>query len=89
MLTVPFRTAGIALIYLVASAHVGSPDTWFEGNAGPYPVTVQISPAGVVPGVARIFVRVAGDVPATVTVQANRFDAMVGAAAGGGSGNRR
>ena len=26
------RTAGIALIYLVVSAHVGSPDTWIEGR---------------------------------------------------------
>ncbi len=79
MSTVLFRTAGIGLIYLVAAGHVGSPDTWFEGKAGPYPVTVQIAPAGVVPGVARIFVRVAGDLPATVTVQANRFDATGGA----------
>lgn len=71
--------AGIALVYMIAAAHVGSPDTWFEGNAGPYPVTVQIEPAGVVPGVARIFVRVAGDQPAQVTVQANRFDATGGA----------
>lgn len=73
------RVAGIAFMYLVASAHVGSPDTWFEGTAGPYPVTVQISPAGVVPGVAKIFVRVTGEMPTTVTVQANRFDATGGA----------
>ena len=73
------RVLGLAFVYLLAAAHVGSPDTWFEGTAGPYPVTVQISPAGVVPGVARVFVRVAGDPPATVTVQANRFDATGGA----------
>lgn len=69
----------ITLIYLVSSAHVGSPDTWFEGMAGPYPVTVQIVPAGVVPGVANVFVRITGDQPSLVTVQANRFDATGGA----------
>lgn len=66
-------------MYLVASGHVGSPDTWFEGNAGPYHVTVQVTTAGVVPGVANIYVRAIGDVPDKVTVQANKFDATGGA----------
>jgi len=70
------RTLSVAVVYLIASGHVGSPDTWFEGNAGPYPVTVQIQTAGVVPGVARVFVRVAGDRPASVTIQGNKFDAQ-------------
>jgi hypothetical protein len=69
------RTLGIALVYLVSSAHVGSPDTWFEGNAGPYHLTVQVQPAGVVPGVAIVNVRANGDIPESVTIQANRFDA--------------
>lgn len=73
------RTAGVAFLYLLASAHVGSPDTWFEGNAGPYHITVQIEPAGVVPGVARVFVRADGEAPDLVTVQANKFDATGGA----------
>ena len=73
------RTIGIALVYLVASAHVGSPDTWFEGNAGPYHLTVQIQPAGVVPGVATVYVRADGEIPETVTIQANKFDATGGA----------
>ena len=34
------RVAGLAVIYVAASAHVGSPDAWFEGMAGPYHVTV-------------------------------------------------
>lgn len=74
-----FRIVGVALLYMIAAAHVGSPDTWFEGKAGAYPVTVQIVPAGVVPGVARVLVRIAGDQPERVTVQANRFDATGGA----------
>jgi hypothetical protein len=69
------RLAGLSLIYLIASAHVGSPDAWYEGNAGPYKVTVQVRMPGVVPGVAEIFVRVPGEQPASVTVVANKFDA--------------
>ena len=73
------RTACVACLYLLASAHVGSPDTWFEGAAGPYQLTVQIEPAGVVPGVAKVYVRATGDPPDQVTVQANKFDATGGA----------
>jgi hypothetical protein len=69
------RTLGVALLCLVSSAHVGSPDTWFEGKAGPYRLIVQIQPAGVVPGVATVNVRAIGDIPASVTIQANKFDA--------------
>jgi hypothetical protein len=74
-----FQTLGIAFLVVVASAHVGSPDTWFEGNAGPYHVTVQIETAGVVPGVAKVFVRAPGEKLDAVTVQANKFDATGGA----------
>ncbi len=73
------RTLGVALLYLVGAAHVGSPDTWFEGNAGPYRVTVQVVPAGVVPGVAEVFVRVTGEAATGVSVHANKFDATGGA----------
>lgn len=74
-----FRTIGVACLYLLASAHVGSPDTWFEGNAGPYKLTVRIETAGVVPGVANVFVHADGDIPDAVTIQANKFDATGGA----------
>jgi hypothetical protein len=68
-------TIGVALTWLVTSGHVGSPDTWFEGDAGPYHLIVQVQPAGVVPGVATVNVRATGDVPQVVTIQANKFDA--------------
>ena len=42
----------------VAAAHVGSPDVFFQGKAGPYPLLVAIRPPDVIPGVARIEVRV-------------------------------
>jgi hypothetical protein len=41
-----------------ASAHVGSPNVFFEGLAGPYSVHVMIEPAEVIPGLAQISVRV-------------------------------
>ncbi len=47
----------IAGVVLVASAHVGSPDTYFEGAAGPYLVRVMIRDPGVVPGLAQVTVR--------------------------------
>src|SRR5260221_2492362 len=45
-----------------ARAHVGSPNVFFEGKAGPYPVHVVIKPAEVIPGLAEISVRVEGGV---------------------------
>ncbi|HXJ29414.1 MAG TPA: hypothetical protein VNG35_02170, partial [Gemmatimonadales bacterium] len=44
-------------VLVVASAHVGSPDTFYEGDAGPYRVRVIVRPPGVVPGRADITVR--------------------------------
>ena len=47
----------IGAVALIASAHVGSPDTYFEGSAGPYRVRVIVRNPGVVPGLAQITVR--------------------------------
>lgn len=47
----------VGAILLVTSAHVGSPDTYFEGRAGPYPVRVIVRTPGVIPGLAQISVR--------------------------------
>ena len=44
-------------------AHVGSPDVFFEGDAGPYKLLVAIRPPTVIPGVAQVEVRsLSGDV---------------------------
>ncbi|HEY4047365.1 MAG TPA: hypothetical protein VGM27_10920 [Acidobacteriaceae bacterium] len=40
-----------------AHAHVGSPDVYAEGQAGPYKVFVTLQPPLVIPGVARVEVR--------------------------------
>lgn len=70
------RIAALTCLVLVCSAHVGSPDAWYEGAAGPYHVVVQVATPSVVPGVARVFARVTGVGVEEVTVQANRFDAL-------------
>ncbi|MBI1967054.1 MAG: hypothetical protein HYS40_03605 [Gemmatimonadetes bacterium] len=54
------RPLAVAGALAFATAHVGSPDTFFEGTAGPYPVRVVIRTPGVVPGLADISVRVTG-----------------------------
>lgn len=64
---------------VVCAAHIGSPDTWFEGNAGPYRVLVHVRSPGVIPGIADIAVRVYGTSdeprPVSVTASVNKFDA--------------
>ena len=41
MTSVATRVAAVAVVVVICSAHVGSPDAWFEGNAGPYHVVIQ------------------------------------------------
>lgn len=54
--------AGILIALMMASvniayAHVGSPDVYAEGEAGPYKLSVVVRPPVVIPGVADIEVR--------------------------------
>lgn len=48
---------GLLIAGGAVQAHVGSPNVFFEGMAGPYPVRVVIRPPAVVPGLAEIAVR--------------------------------
>jgi hypothetical protein len=51
--------AGLAgALAVVLSAHVGSPDVFYNGRAGPYAVQVVVRPPQVVPGIAQVVVRV-------------------------------
>lgn len=55
------RLSGIlvaAAVLLFGAGHVGSPDTFYEGAAGPYKIRVIVRPPGIVPGQADITVRV-------------------------------
>jgi hypothetical protein len=47
----------LLLLALPLAAHVGSPDIFFQGAAGPYKLLVTIRPPEVVPGVAEIEIR--------------------------------
>jgi hypothetical protein len=76
MLWTPWRIIGLAAIVAASSAHVGSPDVYYEGAAGPYHVLVVVRMPGVVPGVAQIAVRVSGKpgtTPGRVAVGVNHF----------------
>jgi hypothetical protein len=55
--------------WVVASAHVGSPDVTFDGMAGPYAVRVIVRPPQVVPGLAEVIVRAAADDVDSVSIQ--------------------
>jgi hypothetical protein len=45
------------LLSTAALAHVGSPDVFFEGEAGPYHLLVTVRPPAMIPGVADVEVR--------------------------------
>jgi hypothetical protein len=47
----------ISVLACALSAHVGSPDVYFDGSAGPYRLAVTIRPPQVIPGVAEIEIR--------------------------------
>jgi hypothetical protein len=69
------RSALLTALILVCSAHIGSPDAWYSGTAGQYPILVQVKAPTVVPGIARISVLVKGDGVRQVTASVNKFDA--------------
>lgn len=69
---------GIAAVMLVCSAHIGSPDSWYEGNAGPYHVIVNVQMPSVIPGIATIYTRVVGDTVQQVSSMINVYDASAG-----------
>ena len=68
-------TVLLAVVAVFTSGHLGSPDTWFQGNAGPYPVRVVVRLPGVVPGLAQIDMTVTGEGVERVTAQPIIFDA--------------
>lgn len=61
--------AALAVLVIAGVGHVGSPDVYFRGAAGPYDVGVVIRPPGVVPGQLEVVVQVSNEPAAQVTVQ--------------------
>ena len=55
--------AAVIVLAALAMAHVGSPDTFFTGKAGPYDVRVSVRLPGVIPGRAQVAVRIVGPAP--------------------------
>lgn len=53
----PFLLLAAAVLAAPARAHVGSPNVFYDGVAGPYPVRVIVRPPAVIPGDAEITVR--------------------------------
>src|ERR1019366_9502084 len=60
----PFRTFAFCLLpfafCLSLWGHVGSPDVYLEGKAGPYEMTVVVRPPAIVPGIAEVEVYLRG-----------------------------
>ena len=54
----PRRRRLLLLAALLSMAHVGSPDTFFSGPAGPYNIRVSVRLPGVIPGRAQVTVRI-------------------------------
>ena len=70
---------GLAVVWLAATAHIGSPDVYFKGLAGPYEVGVVVRPPGVVPGQVDVVVQV-NDAVDRVTVQPVYWETSTGGA---------
>jgi hypothetical protein len=51
----------LLVLVALAQAHVGSPDVFYEGKAGPYAAMVTIRPPSVIPGVAEVEIRIPAD----------------------------
>jgi hypothetical protein len=61
--------------WVLLSGHIGSPNVFFDGEAGPYPVRVVVRPPVAIPGLADISVRIRGGGEVTaVSVQPVRWD---------------
>jgi len=58
----------LVMVTPLALAHVGSPDVYFEGAAGPYRLLVTINPPAMVPGIAQVEVRVTSGTVASISV---------------------
>jgi hypothetical protein len=75
-MTRALRAGLLGATVLLCSAHVGSPDAWYEGPAGPYRVLVHVQAPPVIPGIAVVNVRPGEPGLTRITAYVNRFDAQ-------------
>lgn len=47
----------LSLISVPGVAHVGSPDVYFDGKAGPYQLLITVRPPAMIPGLAQVEIR--------------------------------
>lgn len=71
------RSLLVVCIVFFCSAHIGSPDAWFDGAAGSYRVLVHVKAPPVVPGIADVNIRVNKPVD-TISAFVNKYDAIEG-----------
>ena len=66
----------LLVLAALSMAHVGSPDAFFTGKAGPYDVRVTVRLPGVIPGRAQVAVRIVGVTTAIqqVSLQAGQWN---------------
>jgi hypothetical protein len=64
-----FAVLALLLAAVPARAHVGSPNVFYDGTAGPYSVRVVVRPPLVIPGLAEITVKLGEAKAGEVTVQ--------------------
>src|SRR5258708_25399713 len=71
------RAPMLALVLLLfaapANAHVGSPNVFYEGDAGPYHLFVTVNVPAVIPGVADVQIRADSDDVRQVSTAATRL----------------
>ena len=65
--------AAVLLFALPADAHVGSPNVFYEGDAGPYHLFVTVNVPAVIPGVADVQIRADSDDVHSVSTAVTRL----------------
>src|SRR5579863_3611351 len=63
----------LLLLPIPVLAHVGSPDVYYDGYAGPYHLLVVVRPPTVIPGIAEVQVRSASGTVNEVEVSPSRI----------------
>ena len=63
----------VPLIFLIVSStafgHVGSPNVYFDGDAGPYHVLLTVTPPAMIPGVAQVQARVDSGTVSSIRIE--------------------
>src|SRR5260370_1441613 len=63
-----FAVLALLMTAVPCSAHVGSTDVFFDGQAGPYRLLVTVRPPAMIPGIAQVEVR--SDAPGVQSIHA-------------------